>query len=653
MKQSMQKIERLVAIQLAALLALIWASAVRAEVRPNSLFADNAVLQRGKELPVWGTARDGERVTIEFAGQKVLTVAKDGKWQVRLKPMKVAVTPRTMTIIGENTVTLTNILVGDVWVASGQSNMERPLGPREGQKPIVNWQAEAAAADYPAIREYYVPEHLAYAPAVDANGRWRICSPQTVQDFSAVGYFFARDVYQAEKVPIGILFTAWGGTVAEAWTSADSLKSMADFKSDLEFVKQTASHPESTQSQFAERLARWYAENDPGSARDANWSAAELSLAGWTLTNLPRLFDDNFDGVIWFRKEIGLPASWAGEAAVLRLGAIDDADTTWVNGVQVGATDNWLAQRNYPVPAGVLTPGRNVIAIRALDTGGVGGFTGKPEQLKMEIVGEGQIAPIPLAGEWYSREGCSLTNTPPVPPKPDNNPNRATVLYNAMIAPLQSFPIKGVIWYQGESNNGRANQYQELFPLLISDWRLGWHCGEFPFLFVQIAPYRDMKPDLREAQFLTLKTSPHTAMAVITDAGDANDIHPAQKQVPGQRLALAARALAYGEKLEYSGPLFDSMRVEGDRAVISFTHTGGGLVAKDGALKGFVIAGADKNFVTAKAEIRGMKVVVWSDQVRVPMAVRYGWANVPDVNLFNKEGLPASPFGTDNDPSLP
>jgi sialate O-acetylesterase len=348
--------------------------------------------------------------------------------------------------------------------------MERQLGPRDPQPRIENWEAEVAAANYPEIREFYVPQRTSLTPVLDANGRWRICSPQTVKDFSAVGYFFARDIHKAEKVPIGILFTAWGGTVAEAWTSAESLKTTADFKNTVDSLRQATTKP---------------------------------------------------------------------------------------------------------------------------------------------------------------------------------NPNIVTVLYNGMIAPLLSFPIKGVIWYQGESNNDRPKQYRELLPLLISDWRQAWRCGDFPFLFVQIAPHRDIKPELREAQLLTLKRAPNTAMAVITDAGDVKDIHPPRKQVPGQRLALAARALAYGERLEYSGPMLESVKMKKNTAVLSFSHRGRGLTSNNGPLTGFTIAGAEGRFVPAQAEIKGKTVVVWSDQVPSPLNVRYGWANVPDGNLCNKEGIPASPFRTD------
>ncbi len=635
---------------LAIVISLLAIASVHADVKPNSLFADNAVLQRDQVLPVWGTAGEGEAITVDFAGQHVSTVAKGGKWRVELDPLPASFTPQTMTIRGDNTIAIKNVLVGDVWVASGQSNMERQLGPRPGQKPIENWQAEVAAAKYPAIREYYVPEHLAYSPTEDAGGTWRVCSPETVADFSAVGYFFARDVHLAEKVPIGVLFTSWGGTVAEAWTSAETLESMPDFKAALEQVEQTAKDGDAADERHADRLKRWYAENDSSAA---DWSTATFDAQGWREIQLPGAWESaglpDFDGVVWFRNEIELPADWAGEPAMLHLGEVDDDDTTWINGVEVGATQGYNLPRNYKVPASVLKAGRNVIAVRALDTMGPGGFVGKATDMKLEAASGTSLAPIPLSGEWHFHESTSLKKSSPVPQATRNNPNTVTVLYNAMLAPLQSFPIKGVIWYQGESNAGRARQYRELFPLMIADWRRGWGGHEFPFLFVQIAPYQGMGPEIREAQFLTLEKSPNTAMAVTTDVGDAKDIHPARKGPVGARLALAARALAYGEKLEYSGPLYDSVEFEDGAAVVSFEHVGGGLVAQDGELKGFTIAGVNGKFVPAKAEIQGARVKVSSEKVTSPTAVRYGWANVPDVNLFNSDGLPASPFRTDVD----
>ena len=308
--------------------------------------------------------------------------------------------------------------------------------------------------------------------------------------------------------------------------------------------------------------------------------------------------------------------------------------------------DEWQAQRDYLVPAGLLHAGSNVIAIRALNTYGAGGFDGTPQQMKLEAPLAG-VAPVTLAGKWLAQVAIPISQLTDLPNHDTDNPNLPTVLYNSMIAPLQSFPIKGVIWYQGESNNNRARQYCQLFPLLIADWRHGWHEGNFPFLFVQIAPFHDIRPEIREAQFLTLEKSSDTAMVVTTDIGDANAIHPPQKAPVGARLALAARALAYGENIEYSGPLYHTLKIKGDRAIVSFTHADGGLVANGGELKEFTIAGADGNFVPAQAVIAGKTVVVSNARISTPVAVRYGWANVPDVNLFNQAGLPASPFRTD------
>jgi sialate O-acetylesterase len=308
--------------------------------------------------------------------------------------------------------------------------------------------------------------------------------------------------------------------------------------------------------------------------------------------------------------------------------------------------------RTYVVRGGVFKPGRNVITVRVLDTGGQGGIYGKAENMKLELPGNSDMAPVDLAGEWQYHETAPLAKLTPMPPNPSSNPNVVTALYNAMIVPLQPFPIKGVIWYQGESNDDsdkRARQYRTLFPVLINDWRQHWGIGSFPFLFVQIAPYKDMSPEIREAQLLPLEKVPGTAMAVLTDAGNAENIHPADKQTVGVRLALAARALAYHEKIEYSGPLFKSMKIRGHKAILRFTHLGGGLVAKGGILKGFTVAGADKQFVPAQTKIKGDKIVVASDLVANPVVVRYGWSNVPDVNFYNQAGLPASPFRMDVD----
>ncbi len=432
-------------------------------LRPNRLFRNHAVLPRGVDLPVWGTAPDGTRVTVEFAGQKLVTTAADGKWMVRLKALPASNKPQVMRIRGNTSYTLRDVLVGDVWLASGQSNMERQLGPRPPQKELVGWKEAAAAANYPLIREFKLPLATSKNPANDAKGTWTVCTPDTAPQFSAVGFYFAGDLQPKAGVPIGIIQSSWGGTFVEAWTSAEGLQ------------------------------------------------------------------------------KVGIDAAQSKET----------------------------------------------------------------------------------------------------------NQNAPAALFNAMIAPLRPYPVRGVIWYQGENNNGDPTAYRTHFPALIADWRTQWKAPNLPFLFVQIAPHNDLKPELREAQFLTLAKMPYPAMAVTTDCGDAGDIHPTNKAPVGQRLAIAARALAYGEKIEYSGPLYQSMAISGGKVSLTFSHTGKGLVAKDCPLKGFTIAGDDGNFVPATAEIRGATVVVSNKDVPSPKAVRYGWANVPDVNLFNACGLPASPFRTD------
>ena len=624
-------------------------SGVSAELNP--LFQPNAVLQCGVRVPVWGAARSGEKITVAFAGQKISTVASNGVWNIWLRPMKPNAAPQTLTVSGDMTSVVTNILVGEVWVASGQSNMERQLGPRGGQKPITDWEQEVAAASYPEIRQFYVPQTRSLTPQVTVKGNWTVCSPATVSDFTAVGYFFARDLFVARHVPVGIIHTSWGGTPAEAWTSEAALEKLPDFAEPLAKLKKYAADPELARRETLAKQEAWYQKVDPGSKPGAIWNAAELATDDWKTMTLPTYWESagypDFDGIFWFRRTFELPENWDGGDVELHLGAVDDMDTTWVNGAQVGATMGWRMPRVYRVPASALKRGANVVVVRALDTGGNGGLYGGDDAMRLLFNADGKSNSLSLAGSWWCKQSVSLKTTGWPPSDFSQDPSAPTVLYNAMIAPLLPYAIHGVIWYQGEANVGRERQYQTLFPAMIADWRQAWGEGDFPFLFVQIAPYRDMTPEIREAQLLSWQRTEHTALAVTMDCGDANDIHPAHKQPVGARLALAARALAYGEKLEYSGPVFDSMKIEGTNVVLHFTHLGGGLVAKDGELNGFTIAGADKVFHPGQARIVRKTVVVNSPAVTQPVAVRYGWANVPEGNLFNRAGLPASPFRTD------
>jgi sialate O-acetylesterase len=491
------------------------------------------------------------------------------------------------------------------------------------------------------------------SPESSVTGNWVVCSPETVADFTAVGYFFGRGLFQARKVPIGLIHSSWGGTAAEAWTSLDALRKMPDFAEPAAQVERTAAARAAGTYDYPKQIETWFTANDPGAAGKPAWCAPELDEGGWEQQVLPGLWETaglpGFDGVVWFRRTIDLPASWSGADAELHLGKVDDADTTWVNGVQVGATSGYQIPRVYRVPAAVLQPGRNVIAVRVLDTGGGGGLWGGSDRMRLVSSKGGESTAIPLTGPWSRKVSVSLASVTPPPVDFSQSPATPSSLYNGMIAPLLPYAMRGVIWYQGEANVGREKQYRTLFPAMIADWRRAWGEGDFPFLFVQIAPHKDMTPEIRESQLLTLEHTPNTAMAVTIDCGDANDIHPTHKQPVGARLALAARALAYGEKVEYSGPVFESVQFTGPRAVLHFTHLGGGLVARDGALAGFTIAGADKVFHSAGAVIEGATVVVSTTDVPQPVAVRYGWANVPSGNLVNAAGLPASPFRTDVD----
>lgn len=520
-----------VTLSLASVASTAWAA-----VKPNPLFSDDAVLQQGLAAPVWGTADPGEKVRVQFDGQVAQTTAsKDGKWMVRLKP-HTAGGPFELVMVGAgNTVTAKDIMVGEVWVCSGQSNMEF------GFKGAKTADAERPTANYPKLRMYRVAKKVAIEPQAEAAGSWAVCSPQTVDGFSAVGYFFGRDVLKATGVPVGMIFTSWGGTPAQAWTSVGGLQKDKELEHYVADVQKLAANYSQACAKYPQQQA-----------------AFEAATAQW-------------------KKEFG-------------------------------------AEYNLQLK----------------------------EWQKAALQAKAEGKPLPAKPRPVHPQ-------PVQPVGPEGGPHSPTGLYNAMIAPLLPYGIKGAIWYQGESNAGQSREYRTLFPRMIADWREKWELGDFPFFFVQIAPYIGQPPEIREAQFLTLQKSPNTAMAVTTDVGEANDIHPKQKEQVGARLAMAARALVYGEKIEYSGPLFDSVKIEKGQAVLQFKHLGGGLVAKDGELRGFTVAGADKRFVPAKAEIRGDTVVVSSSEVAAPVAVRYGWVNVPDVNLFNKEGLPASPFRTDVD----
>jgi sialate O-acetylesterase len=628
----------------------------------HPLFSDDMVLQRRAKFPVWGWTTPGASVTVSMQGKSATAVADaQGKWIARLGPFE-AGGPYTLTINGQQSVTLNNVLVGDVWLASGQSNMEM------GITLVNNAKEEVAHADYPMIRLFAVPKVAATTPHNTVNARWLVCNPTNIViggwgGFSAVAYFFGRRLHKELNVPIGIIHSSWGGTAAEGWISPEALQAMPEFVPAVNDLEKTWAESKRPPAEFDKVMEEWWAKNEPGSAARPTWADPSFDDSGWKKMRLPQYWEDaglpGYDGVVWFRRTFKLPREWEGKDLQLNLGPVDDRDTTFVNGVAVGGLSQWDAPRSYRVPARLLKPGTNTIAVRVLDTGAGGGIYGKPEQMKIEPV-SGAASPISLAGEWSYRASIALSDLKSQPPPQAGNDFSVPVIrYDGMIAPLLPFAIKGAIWYQGETNVGRGEQYKRLLPLLIRDWRARFQSGDFPFLVVQLANYldrRDVPTDsewarLREAQLYVSETVPHSGLAVTIDIGEAKDIHPKDKQDVGDRLALAALAVAYGQKNDAPGPVYRSMKVEGDAIRLMFDHTDGGLMAKDGdRLTGFAIAGADRKFVWADAVIKGKEAVVSSSQVKNPVAVRYGWADNPACNLYNKAGLPASPFRTDDFP---
>lgn len=647
------------------LLPLLFSGNLQAKVKLPSVFGDNMVFQQKTEAAVWGKADPGKTVELVPGWNNKTYKGKaddKGNWKITM-PTPSFGGPYTVTISDGEVLTLNNVLVGEVWVCSGQSNMEMPIA---GWGRIHNYQQEIDAAVYPDIRLLQVEHQTSMTPQEDVqvweNG-WQSCSPASISNFSSVAYFFARDIFKKKGVPIGLIHTSWGGTIAEAWTSGGALKKMDDFK-DMVVQMETSSQNQSDKP-FKQQMEEWEANmltRDAGfKGGEAIWAASTVDDASWKKMDVPAFWErsalPNFDGVVWFRKKINIPASWVGKDIKLDLGVIDDDDITYFNGMRIGATQGYNKPRAYTVPGSQVKAGMAVITVRVFDSSGEGGFSS--DKNTMAITGP-NAERLSLDGDWQYKEGFNLKEVTPMPIS-NEGPNRPMVLYNAMIHPFIQFAIRGAIWYQGESNAGRSYQYRELFPLMISDWRDKWGRGDFPFYFVQLANYMKVndQPEatgwaaLREAQLQTLSLA-NTGMAVAIDIGDAKDIHPKNKQDVGGRLARIALANTYGEKIPYSGPVLKSAETKGKDMVLNFTHVDGGLRSSDGKeLKGFAVAGEDQKFHWAEARVQGNQVVVSSAQVSKPVAVRYAWANNPVCNLVNGAGLPASPFRTDSwfDPS--
>jgi len=623
----------------------------------SSLFTDHMVLQRDTPIPIWGKAASHADITVTLDSKSEKTKADDrGNWSVKL-PARKAGGPLSLTVASnDETTAIKDILVGDVWLCSGQSNMEFQL------RRADNAQAAIASSANNNIRLYHVPRQKSVTPLTDLNdsATWQVAAPDTVPEFSAVGYFFGKKLQQELDIPIGLIESSWGGTKVQWWTPLDALDQVDYYRPSLETVKAGKTQKQLA-AQFARKISRWLPEaeaKDPGTQH--NWAAPDLEESGWNTVNLPvnpkRGYLAKHDGTVWYRRTFDLPAAQINKPHQVQIGCIDDIAVVYINGQKIGSNPAPMAPLRKEVPPGVLKPGKNQITVQLIDVGGPGGICGAPGDLAIVPSGDSnQEATITLSGEWKTTAGIDLKALPAAPRQPETI--RSTVLYNAMIAPLVKFPIAGAIWYQGEGNASfeQAPHYAQTFSTMIKAWRSKWGLGDFPFLFVQLASFKPIQSQpgesswalLREQQEKTLEMTPGTAMASAVDVGNETDIHPKDKLTVGNRLATAALILKYDRSGDPMGPIYKASRTENGKMILEFTH-GKGLHTPNGEkAKGFAIAGADGKFVWADANIQGDTVVVSSPQVSEPTAVRYGWADFSTGNLYNESGLPASPFRTD------
>ncbi|SFC55109.1 sialate O-acetylesterase [Parapedobacter composti] len=641
------------------LIYLLWSIVLMqpalADVKLPRLISDGMVLQRDTDVRIWGWAAPQESIVLTFAGQTYRVRAdKQGDWDLRLPPME-AGGPYTLEIRADNRITVKDVLIGDVWFCSGQSNMVLPMERIKEKYPDA-----IARAMYPEIRNFFVPT------AADVNGthadlpggQWVATTPESVYAMGGLTFFFARQLYEKHGVPIGIINASVGGTPVQAWASGEALAGIEPYASRLAWLRDSASQ-EPNHAHRELRPADLYGEPvDKGLSGPLPWFDSAFQPEGWRKFWMPGYWDDqgtrNLHGVLWFRKEVDIPPAMAGRPAKLFMGRIVDADETYVNGVKVGNITYQYPPRRYEVPGGVLKAGSNVIVVRVTNTEGKGGFV--PDKNYMLTDGNDTID---LRGDWRYQVG--LVQPPRVVHaesrlNPQNEPGG---LFNTMVAPATRYAVKGFLWYQGESNTRHPENYGLLLTTLIADWRERWGLGELPFIYAQLPNFMEVDflpaesnwAALREQQLQTLAVQ-RTAMAVTIDLGEWNDIHPLNKKDVGERMALAAEGLAYGDTATvYSGPLATSASVTGNRITVSFAHTGSGLtIGKGDELCHFAIAGADGRFVWGKARIAGDTVTVWHDAIPEPRYVRYAWADNPEcANLYNREGLPASPFRIDVD----
>jgi sialic acid-specific 9-O-acetylesterase len=628
---------------------LLISQSIRAEIKLPGYFTDNMMLQRDMPIKIWGWGNRYETVTVSIHDQKVNTrCKKDGTWEIILSPIPYG-GPYSLTVQGkENSIKIENILIGDIWLCSGQSNMEWTV------EQSANSKQEVQNANYPEIRALKVPKSIKNSPQDNFNAQWEICSPSTVGAFSGIAYYYARALYKEVQIPIGIINASWGGTDIETWISDEAftaLPSNVQKQYNMEVVNNLEEYIRQNKGQKQAFLDAM--ENDPGI--NNQWFIPGFNTVAWEEMKVPGEWGTTplslIDGHVWFKYDLNLTCTEAGRPATLSLGTIDDADITWVNGTKVGNASGWDTPRIYSIPPGILKEGSNNITVRVTDNGGSGGMWGQEADIYLEIDNTRHS----LAGNWKYQMSVANADYHVL----DITPNMVhSSLYNTMIHPLTPFRIKGVIWYQGENNVGAGYDYRTLFQTQIKDWRTRWGY-ELPFYWVQLAnlypedtpPVESSWAELRESQAMTLEL-PHTGQATIYDIGDAYSIHPTNKQEVGRRLSLIALHKDYGrDSLVYSGPTFQNVSFKENTAVITMNTYGSQLTIhnKYGYLEGFSIAGEDRKFVWAKAFIDANgKIIVYNENIAKPVAVRYAWSNNPAANLFNAQGLPAIPFRTDS-----
>jgi sialate O-acetylesterase len=644
----MDKVERFFLI--CSLFLMVFSNCMMGEVSLSPIFSSRMVIQRDQPIKIWGWAEKGETVQVTLAGHSVETVVEDSFWMVELPPMK-AGGPHQVEVNAENKIILEDVLIGDVWLCSGQSNMVWTVANSKdaGQ--------EIGAANYPGIRLLEIPNKVSLHETLRVDSTaWSVCSPETVKDFSAVAYYFGRDIHTSTEIPIGLISSNWGGTIVETWMSPGAIGDFEMYKEKMAALELVDLEEIREEKRAKKDSILALVSPVKGLVNgEAFWANPELDETGWRIINVPGLWEhqglQGLDGVVWFRKEIHLDEAIIDyDSAKIVLGMIDDYDQTWVNGQLVGETNKYNITREYKLPKGLLREGKNNITVRVEDVRFGGGMYGEPEEFFLAMNGDTLF----LAGDWKYRISPENVQVSLELIGPNDYP---TLLYNGMIFPLLNVGIRGVIWYQGEANTGNPGMYGKLFPAMIKDWRKKMDNDSLAFLFVQLANYMqpDLNPgesqwaELREAQTKALDL-PLTGMAVAIDIGKADNIHPKNKQDVGHRLALAARKIVYNENIIASGPVIEEYYITGDTIVIKFDKVGEGLVKEgvDDPLGGFQIAGKNNTFVWADAKIAGKnKVKVYSDKIMDPVAVRYAWADNPtNANLYNSAGLPAIPFRT-------